>query len=452
MVLPARPLQAAPVLSQAPPASPPPASGPAPPASLPPAAAASDSDADGNGDDGPPGLAARLGLPDWVQLSFSLTAQPMVNPGGGLVESAAWMQQISLGADLGRGLARPVQTWRELDHWVLHLHADAFSGEALWNAQIGAVYPLQSTAHGQGIWIDEISLERRGGLGPLSLKAGIFSLDNLFLQAPVFSSYVHSAFNDTLNVSLSGWPISPLAAPGVGLKLRTSANSELHLGGFWLDPQIAIASWLGVNPLVPDVRGQLYAVQWSSSVLPWLTPLSDAIQVRDRGVSVSIPRQLPAPLFQLGAVWGSVAIDRGQDIKAFETRLLGAGGNQTLYSTITLPLTLPIGLDHRIWLGGALDLDASRDASPSFLAGGWLAQGLLPGRPLDVLALGLGRAPFSPVLLPQLSAESMVELNYNIHINDQVSVQPLMQWVIQPTGSGRIPGIFALGVQLQIQL
>jgi porin len=93
----------------------------------------------------------------------------------------------------------------------------------------------------------------------------------------------------------------------------------------------------------------------------------------------------------------------------------------------------------------------STNPNPLFVSGGWLSQGVIPGRPLDVLALGLGRSSFNSDVTTGLNPESVLELNYSAVINSTLSLQPFLQWVINPGGTGTTPNILALGLQLQLQ-
>jgi porin len=76
---------------------------------------------------------------------------------------------------------------------------------------------------------------------------------------------------------------------------------------------------------------------------------------------------------------------------------------------------------------------------------------VIPGRPLDVLALGLGRSSFNSDVTTGQSPESLLELNYSAVINSSLSLQPFLQWVINPGGTGTTANILALGLQLQLQ-
>ena len=113
--------------------------------------------------------------------------------------------------------------------------------------------------------------------------------------------------------------------------------------------------------------------------------------------------------------------------------------------------SLPLGLDNRFWLGVNTAVSGDTNPVPLFLAGGWLGQGLVPGRPLDVLALGYGRSSFNSQLEPGLTAEAVLELNYSFNLTANLSLQPVLQWVLNPGGSGQVDDILAAGLQLQLQ-
>jgi len=193
---------------------------------------------------------------------------------------------------------------------------------------------------------------------------------------------------------------------------------------------------LGVNPGHPDVQGSLQIVQWNLSHLPGRDSVAGPISSKQGAIA----RQLPEPLLQLGAFTTTAS-----------STLYPAAANQGVYGTLTLPAPLPIGLDNRIWIGLHNGFNSNANPYPLFLSGGWLNQGLIPGRPFDVLALGFGRTSFSPQLTPG-SHEAVLELNYAISINAQLTLQPVIQWIINPGGGSNGGSSYAGGVQLNLSL
>jgi porin len=380
-------------------------------------------------------LNAWLGLPEWLDLQLQLQAQPLANPSGGSRQSASWMQQLSLDVKASSGLAKPLEQWSEADHWRTHLQLMLFNGDANYGQSIGAGFPLQSTAHPTGLWLTEASLERQMGQGNLGLKLGIFSLNPGFVSAPVLDAYVNSALNDTLNLTLDGLPINPYAAPGVELRWRPDPSGrwgEWRYGAFLLTPMDDFAALFGVQPDQPQLSGHSQLLQWSLDRLPG----SEALQQPISRAGRPIRRQLPPPLLQVGA--GYLDNRTSGNIDGVAT------------ATLTLAAPLPVGLDNRLWLGLNAGFQWDTNPVPLFLAGGWLSQGVLPGRPLDVLALGVGSSRFSPTLSPEQSSETVLEVNYSWLVTGNLSLQPVLQLILNPNGSSS-PPILATGLGLELQ-
>lgn len=380
-------------------------------------------------------LNAWLQLPDWLDLQLQLQAQPLANPSGGTRQGASWMQQLSLDLEAGSGLARAPEQWTEADHWRSHVQLMLFSGDPNYGQSIGAGFPLQSTAHPTGLWLTEASVERQMGTGNLGLKLGIFSLNPGFVSAPALDSYVNSALNDTLNLNVSGLPINPYATPGLELRWRPDPSGrwgEWRYGAFLLDPMDNLASLFGVQPDQPRLNGHTQLVQWSFDRLPGVEAL---LQPISRGAE-RIPRQLPPPLLQVATGY-------------LDNRTSGHVDGAAA-ATLTLAAPLPVGLDNRLWLGVSAGFEWNTNPVPLFLAGGWLSQGVLPGRPHDVLALGVGTSRFSPTVSPGQGSETVLELNYSWQVNGNLSLQPVLQLIVNPDGSGAAP-ILAAGLALELQ-
>ena len=342
------------------------------------------------------------------------------------------MQQLTLGASFSSGFSTPVRQWREADHWSLNTELSLYSGRPGYGQDIGAAFPLQTVASPTGLWLTEVSVARQAGRGPLSLKGGLLALNPDFIEMPVLNLYVHAALNNTLNLSVFGLPLSPLVAPGAVANLDLGAAGSLQVGAYWLNSQTQIAQLFGVDTPQPPVQGTTQVLQWTLTNLPGAGRLAAPIQLGER----QIQRQLPSAVLQLGALNASTAQE---------------GPNRVLYGALTLPLSLPFGLDHRLWAGVNVGMDPADNNAPLFLSGGWAAQGLLPGRPYDVLALGLGRTSFGPGLEGQ-SYEGVVELNYSAAINTSLSLGPVLQLILNPGGTGAVPSIVAAGVQFQLSL
>ena len=382
-----------------------------------------------------PDLNGLLQLPGWLDVQLQLQAQPLANPAGGDRQSASWMQQLSLDVVAGPGLAKPIEQWSEADHWRSHVQLMLFSGDPNYGSTIGAGFPLQSTAHPTGLWLTEASLERQMGSGSVAFKAGVFSINPGFLEAPVLNAYVNSVLNNTLNLNVDVLPINPYAAPGLQVRWRPEPSGrwgEVRYGAFLLDPQYNLAALFGVDPDESQLNGHTQLLQWSFDRLPGAEALQQPIQREEQRIA----RQLPPPLLQISTGY-------------LDNRSTG-NLNGVLAATFTIAAPLPLGLDNRLWLGVNAGFEWDTNPVPLFLGGGWLSQGIISGRPLDVLALGVGSSRFSPRLSPGQSSETVLELNYSWLVNANLSLQPVLQLILNPDGSSADP-ILAMGLGLTLQ-
>ena len=396
-------------------------------------------------------LESLLGLPEWADLSVTVTAQPMVGVvGGDRPGASSWFQSINLGLSLSSGFEKDQDSWSELDHWQLNVELSSNAGNPNLNTDLGSAFTLQTLVNPVGTWLTEASVVRNRGRGWWEAQLGLMSLapdmagEPGFVSSPVMNNYFSSVFNNTMNLLVIGMPINPFVAPGLKVKAHSETLGSLGYGYFYLDPQTTIALSLGINPGIPEVQGGMQALQWTRNPLPSRTDLSKPIPRPD--TQANVIRQLPLPELQLGGYLTSTRL------LSDDADELGEGLNRGIYGSITWPLDLPIGLDSRLWVAGTVSLDPENNPYPTFVGGGWLTQGVVPSRPLDVLALGLERTSFSSTLLSGKSYEATIELNYSIYISEMLQIQPVMQWIINPGGAGETPGIWAGGVQLNLNL
>ncbi|MFM7264609.1 MAG: carbohydrate porin [Cyanobium sp.] len=364
-----------------------------------------------------------------MDLDLTLTADPLQGNAPGGIISGAWIQQLVIEAHFGTGLARNKPPWREIDHWLLSLGLSQYSGDPNLNIALDTAFPLQTTAHPVGLWLTEAAIERRAAGGTMTVKAGVMPLNPEFVETPVLNSYIHAALNNTLNLNTAGVPINPFATPAVMAQLRLWEGSELGIGQFWLAPVAGIAALFGVTPQQVTDGGTLQILQWSLNDLPGSTGLAKPLLTNGQ----TINRQLPTPRLLLGGYNSS-----------------GSQTNRVLYGVATLATNLPFALDHRFWLGFNRGLNAANNPNPSFLAGGLLSQGVVPGRPLDVLAIAYGSTSFSSQLTPGLASEGVLEVNYTLPVSRQLTIQPVVQWILNPAGNSTRRAVVAGGMQLSL--
>ena len=348
------------------------------------------------------------------------------------------MQQVSAELTLGTGVNKNRRSWSAIDHWQIQLGLSQFAGNPNLSKQLETVYPLQSLVTPTGTWITQASLERIEGDKKLdwSMNAGVITIGNNLMEIPAIDYYTNYTLNTPYNLSVIGYPVTPLTAPGAQVGLHHEQFGSLDYGYYNLNKTHQIAASLGVSPLTPKLEGNLHLIQWS------INPLANPKQTKTE----KNKQQMPDPQIQLGGYISDT------NLNVNSNKDLGEGINRGLYGTVTWPLSLPIGKDNRVWVSSSISLDPDNNPLASFTAAGLLSQGVFPGRAQDVVALGLSRNGFSRTITPNQSYEAVIELNYKIKISERLQIQPVMQWIIHPSGVGSRPTIWAAGAQLNLSI
>jgi len=102
-----------------------------------------------------------------------------------------------------------------------------------------------------------------------------------------------------------------------------------------------------------------------------------------------------------------------------------------------------------IWGETALAPKSSVNTMPYFVGGGLSYQGLIPGRDNDIASAGVIYGAFSRYI-PRTTAETVIEINYQITFSRWLSITPDIQYVIRPSGSSAIKNAFVLGTQVAV--
>ena len=107
-------------------------------------------------------------------------------------------------------------------------------------------------------------------------------------------------------------------------------------------------------------------------------------------------------------------------------------------------------LDGQVWANASLGLNSDVQQIPMFYAGGWVGKGLFRNRPDDTVVLGFSHASWSPSVPTDQVWESIVELGYQFALGDNITLQPNLQMVFNPSGTGSVPDALVLGMQMSL--
>jgi porin len=137
-------------------------------------------------------------------------------------------------------------------------------------------------------------------------------------------------------------------------------------------------------------------------------------------------------------------------------------GTFDVYATLQQKLWEEPGAEHQGLSGFLAVTCAPPDLNTleHFVDGGLLYTGLVPGRDRDVLGLYALYGHFSPDLErsqvahhePGMEHEAILELNYQYNVTSWLYVQPDVQGVLRPSGTGHVPDALVLAVQIGVTL
>ena len=404
-----------------------------------------------------------LGLPDWMAMSLSLVSQPMGNLTGSKQRTFSSIDMQAIDLSLGRGFSKDAADMAEFDRWSGRASIASYLGPPpYFSTEIGAAFPLQSLVDSPGInegfWLQGLWLQRDSP--ELSLKFGNnLSLDPL-VATPAFNFYVNSTINSTLNLSLPGYPIAPSTSMGATASWRASDRLTLNYGAFQLSNQRAgnqVGLWKGWRFNVDQSDGllQAFSLKWALNAKPQ-GPLLICMSPDDRGVVVQhetgcttpmrLQNKLPEPVLQIGAMTGSWRFPQLNNPKRWENRA------NSLFTSATLPVPFALGHGSRLWGTAALGTEPAINQVPFFIEGGWITQGVLPRRPLDAVVLGASRSSFSPYARSssgqRQSYEGMLELGYILQLSQKLALQPGVQVIVNPEGTGKNETLVVPGMQV----
>ena len=351
------------------------------------------------------------------------------NPVGGTTQTARYTHNISLGVffDLGRLIGVP-------DTYAL-VSASNRAGNSL-SRDIPNFFAVQEIFGGQTTRLVHLALEKITAGGHLSVVGGrIDALDD-FATSPLYC-YAQ-------NLGFCG---NPLSIP-VNASVPSYPNTAWGLRARWSFTDNVYAM-TGVYDAFSRFRANRYhGVDFS------IRHDSGVAVMQEFGWQPLIARRLGLPgTVKVGGVYTSepkVKFESGNR----------RSGTYDVYATIQQKLWEEPGAAYQ-GLSGFLAVTyapADLNTIEHFVDGGLLYTGLVPGRDRDVLGLYGLYGHFSPDLsrsqvahhAPGLDHEAVLELNYQYNVTSWLYLQPDVQAVLRPSGTGRVPDALVLAMQLGV--
>ena len=401
-----------------------------------------------------------------VEISASYTNNIAGNPVGGNSAGFTYTDNVSFGLQLN---FEELIGWKGLTIDVSGLNR---AGSSLSQNNIGNQFTVQQVYGGQTVMFYALLFEQKLLDDKISIKAGRFSAGDDFASSPIYWLYMNNGIDG-----------NPQALP-----VNTCFSAY---------PWAVWAARLRVDP-TPECNAMVGAYQVSNRVFghPEYHGLDWSIRQGDGVLLISqigwTPEFFKRPVEKAAAADGKSVVEtkarsEGKTFKAVspETEMKGLPGHYWVggyYSpwnfaqfgttdTASNSYGFYLHADQMVWQESpgsdqGLTLWTSMVLSPQqniaklpFQANaGVVYKGLVPTRDQDYTLFGLVYGKFSNNYARTVEAagngypqyEMVLEWGYRVNFTKFAYVQPDLQWVINPGGTGRIPNALVLGAQMSV--
>ena len=363
----------------------------------------------------------------------SYTAQLMGNPTGGQSRgfTYAGTLQASIFWDLDEIFPLPGLSFNIGGAWS--------TGKNLSTDHIGNLFTVQSayTAPNNGtnnLTLGQLYLQQQLFNNSLLLAAGRLVPSNTFATMPVLNNYINTGINPVPEALGLNDPTFTSYPPGVEWGAQAIYN---------ITPRFQVAAGVfntNQNSAAGDKGGLDFALQEGNR------GVLSVIQLNYFSNHASGDAGLPGQ-YTVGGFYDSNRFTNLSKPDSIKNGLYSIYGmfQQMVYRDGMAGSQKGL----TVWGKAVVAPKSTVSTMPYFFGGGLSYQGAIPGREGDIASAGVIYGTLSRYIA-RTTAETVIEVNYQITLNSWLSITPDMQYVIRPSGSSAIKNALVLGTQLAI--
>ncbi len=396
-----------------------------------------------------------------VEIIANYTTNIAGNPVGGTSAGFTYTDNIYFGVELD---FEKLIGWKGLTVAVSGLNRDgsSLSQKYLGNNQ----FTVQQIFGGQTVMFYALALEQKLFDEKVSLKAGRFATGDDFASSPIYWLYMNNGIDGNpqalpVNTQFSAYPWAVWAA-----RLRVDPTPEYNgmLGVYQVSDRVFNRAYHGLDW---SMRGNdsillISQIGWTPEFFKRPVPVdssaaSDGKSVADGksakkvvAPAATVMKGLPGH-YWFGAYWSP------WEFSQFGTSEKATNSYGFYWHLDQMVWQESPGSDQGLTLWSAFVLSPQQNIAklPFQVNAGAIYKGLIPTRDNDYTCLGFVYGKFSrnyaraqnesDLGYPQY--EIVLEANYKIQLTKFAYIQPDVQWVINPGGTGNVPNALVLGAQ-----
>ncbi|HEY8965082.1 MAG TPA: carbohydrate porin [Candidatus Methylacidiphilales bacterium] len=359
------------------------------------------------------------------------------NVSGGREKSSAYAHDFYFGAKFDLGKIAGVKGLTFLLSGVNRDGTDI-------SPQVGSRYSVMQLVGGQNTFLYQVALEQKLLGDKLAVKAGRLSAGDDFANSPLFGYYLNNGIDGNLRAVLFDTAFSSYPFPVWGGRVRLDPTPEFNVqsGVYQTSDRMFSHTDNGLDYSMRDSDG----FQWVTQA-GW-TPEFAKTEGKNgalRGLRGN---------YYVGGYWSDWHYQEfGKTSRIDNSYGLYALASQEVYQAEP-------GTDKGLVLFGTVTYAPQQNISiiPFQLSGGAQYKGLLPDRPEDRAIFGIIHGEFSQNYANTLAAQSLgyahsetvLEWGYRVQLTKWAYIQPDLQYVATPGGTGRTPDAVVVGTQFGV--
>ncbi len=330
---------------------------------------------------------------------------------------------------------------------------------------LGSIYDPMQLVGGQAVFLYGLFLEQKLLNDKLSIKIGRMGASDDFATSPLYGYYLSNGIDGNIRAVLFNTRFSayPFASWGVRLRIDPTPETNAMVGLYQVSGRMFDRNYHGVDMSIRQGDGLLLLAQvgWTPEFFKKDVPseiISDGKSVVDgkgsKTVITSVQSGLKGHYF-IGGYWSSWEYPQfGQTGTTPNSYGFYAHGDQMLYQESP-------GSTQGLTAFTTFTLSPQQNVSivPFQFNGGAIYKGLIPSRDEDRTIFGIiyGQLSRDYAGAVQQSGggypryELVFEVGYRVQLNDWAYIQPDIQYIIHPGGTGDIPNGLVLGAQFGLK-
>jgi porin len=372
-----------------------------------------------------------------VRPFFSYWGDFLANPVGGRSQEASWMQLLVVGGEVS------LEKWLEWRGGSVVVSFTDAAGSNL-SLPVGNVFTISQAYVMNSFALYDLYFKQRLLDGGIEVDIGRFSAGQFFATMPAMGMVVSGAVNGNPTSLFLNAPYHATASASwaAHAKVKPTEQTYAEAGIFQASPRIGNPAYHGADFSIRPGDGVLLMAEAG-----W-TPDFGADPVTSDGKGTA--RRGRKGVYSFGAYSANYSFETFAGGTARQAYGFYAMAQQMVWRS-------PANERHHFSLWGGVTWSPQEELAlmPVMGFGGAIWQGLVPTRDQDNLLLSFYMGNFSrDYANAQAEAgngrptlETVIEASYIIQLTESLQLQPDLQWIIQPGGTGDIPNALVLGFQ-----